>query len=111
MTKKTKYHGLCETCEHDPTCMLRRSTKLEIIQCEEFSIQPVAQKPNAIQSEESVDTVKAVNTVRMGLCVNCLNVAACGFPNARRGVLQCEEYLLDENGVVPPQSEYSISAA
>jgi hypothetical protein len=111
MTKKTKYSGLCETCEHDSTCMLRRSSKLEIIQCEEFSIQPVAQKPNTVQSGESFDVVNAVNLARMGLCANCLNVATCGFPNARRGVLQCEEYQLDENGEVPPQTEYSVSAA
>ena len=49
---------------------------------------------------------------RMGLCANCLNVTACGFPDARQGVLQCEEYLLDEAGVIPPmEPKQSRSAA
>ena len=109
MADMPKYYGLCETCEHDSTCMLRRSTKLEIIQCEEFSIQPFAQKPPGISSEATTDSREAAAS--MGLCANCLNVLNCGFPNARHGVLQCEEYQLDENGVIPPLTEYSESAA
>jgi hypothetical protein len=108
MAEMPKYYGLCETCEHDPTCMLRRSTKLEIIQCEEFSIQPFTQKPSAAPSEAASDPKDAAG---MGLCANCLFAANCGFPNARHGVLQCEEYQLDEEGVVPPITEYSKSAA
>jgi hypothetical protein len=108
MADTPKYYGLCETCEHDPTCMLRRSTKLEIIQCEEFSIQPFAQKLSVAPSGTTVDPKVAAS---MGLCANCLQVASCGFPSARHGVLQCEEYQLDEEGIVPPLTEYSKSAA
>lgn len=108
MAETPKYRGLCETCEHDPTCALRRSTQLEIIQCEEFSIQPAVQKRSPEAKRRITDPMEAV---RMGLCVNCANVATCGFPNARQGVLQCEEYLLDEDGVAPSRSEYSRSAA
>lgn len=100
MPKIQKYSGLCETCEHDDACTLRRSTILKIIQCEEFSIQPTAAKPAAAQTE--AQRPDSSDYARMGLCANCLYVAACGFPNARQGVLQCEEYLLDEAGVVPP---------
>jgi hypothetical protein len=105
-----KYSGLCETCEHDPTCMLRRSTRLEIIQCEEFSTQLVPNKPVSIP----VETMVADPTVvaMMGLCANCLNVVSCGFPAARHGVQQCEEYILDEKGAIPAiQAERSKSAA
>jgi hypothetical protein len=109
MTEKTKYHGLCETCEHDPTCMLRRSTKLEIIQCEEFSIQPIASSPDS--TKDGKTAVNTAETSRLGLCANCFNMVTCGFPNARQGVLQCEEHLLDEDGAIPAQSEYSVSAA
>jgi hypothetical protein len=108
MVETPKYYGLCETCEHDSTCMLRRSTKLEIIQCEEFSIQPFAQKQSVVESKTAVDPKDAAV---MGLCANCLHVVNCGFPHARHGVLQCEEYQLDEEGVVPPLTEYSKSAA
>jgi hypothetical protein len=108
MAEMSKYYGLCETCEHDSTCMLRRSPILEIIQCEEFSIHPFAQKPSVAQTGVTMD---AKDSAGMGLCANCLHVANCGFPNARCGVLQCEEYQLDEEGIVPPLTKYSKSAA
>ena len=110
MAYMPKYSGLCETCDHDATCMLRRSTKLEIIQCEEFSIQSVENKPISVPTVTMPADPAA--TALMGLCANCLNVVSCGFPGARHGVLQCEEYALDEAGVVPSlQDERSRSAA
>jgi hypothetical protein len=110
MPKIQKYFGLCETCEHDATCMLRRSAQLKIIQCEEFSTQPTAAKIKTSQNEVLLSD--APEYARMGLCANCLNVTGCGFPNARQGVLQCEEYLLDEAGVIPPiEPRRSRSAA
>jgi hypothetical protein len=110
MPETTKYFGLCETCEHDATCMLRRSSQLKIIQCEEFSIQQPPVKSNG-SSEKSVMSDETESS-SFGLCANCLNVITCGFPNARQGVSQCEEYQLDEAGVNPPQRpERSESAA
>jgi hypothetical protein len=107
----TKYYGLCETCEHDTTCMLRRSSLLKIIQCEEFSIQPSSGKTAKVTEQEPVG-LDSAEVSRLGLCANCLHVATCGFPSARQGVLLCEEYLLDEAGVVPPvRTECSESAA
>jgi hypothetical protein len=110
MTNTHKYTGLCETCDHDATCMLRRSTQLEIIQCEEFSTQPIVAKAAPFEDPQSfADPMEAA---RLGLCANCLNVVTCGFPKARQGVLQCEEYVLDEAGVVlPTLAAYSRSAA
>lgn len=108
MADLPKYLGLCETCEHDATCMLRRSPQLQIIQCEEFSIQPVKSEPR--ENREISSEVE--DGSGLGLCANCLNVSTCCFPDARQGVLQCEEYVLDEVGVVPPvRSESSRSAA
>jgi hypothetical protein len=110
MPEMSKYYGLCENCEHDATCMLRRSSQLKIIQCEEFSVQSGMRKANG--SSDGQTMVDPAEASRMGLCVNCLNATTCGFPNARQGVLQCEEYILDEAGVIPPvQSERSKSAA
>jgi hypothetical protein len=110
MADMPKYTGLCETCEHDATCMLRRSSELAIIQCEEFSIMPVLGK--AISSQEEKPLLNLAGAADLGLCANCLNMMTCGFPKARKGVVQCEEYRLDEAGVIPPmQAEYSISAA
>ena len=106
-----KYSGLCETCDHDSTCMLRRSTRLEIYECEEFSNQPVADKAAAVHTMTMTADPKVA--AMMGLCANCLNVVSCGFPAARHGVLQCEEYILDEAGVIPTiqTDERSESAA
>jgi hypothetical protein len=110
MADMPKYTGLCETCEHDATCMLRRSSELAIIQCEEFSIMPVPSKP--ISSRKEVPVLMSDGSAELGLCANCLNILTCGFPNARQSVVQCEEYMLDEAGVIPPlQAEYSKSAA
>ncbi|NLT68172.1 MAG: hypothetical protein GXX84_16335 [Acidobacteria bacterium] len=41
MAVSSKYRGLCETCDHDAGCTLKRSSRLEIIHCEQFSTQPV----------------------------------------------------------------------
>jgi hypothetical protein len=110
MTKNSKYYGLCETCEHDSTCMLRRSTQLKIIQCEEFSIQPVVGRGREVEVGTQIPDL--AEEAQMGLCANCLHKLTCGFPNARQGVLQCEEYVLDEEGSIPPaKSEPSRSAA
>ena len=110
MAYMPKYSGLCETCDHDPTCMLRRSTQLEIIQCEEFSVQTAVNKPTSIPVEAIIADPAVVS--QMGLCANCLNVVSCGFPGARHSVLQCEEYRLDESGEVSPvRTERSQSAA
>ena len=108
MAEIARYSGLCETCDHDSTCMLRRSTLLKIIECEEFSIQPSVQVPVVREATASDPT----DAGALGLCANCLNVVTCGFPSARRGVLQCEEYILDEAGVIPAiEIDYSKSAA
>ncbi len=108
MAEVARYSGLCETCDHDSTCTFRRSTLLKIIECEEFSIASSMPNPDARESAAS-DPVEAG---ALGLCANCLNVVTCGFSNARRGVLQCEEYILDEAGVIPAvQIDYSKSAA
>jgi hypothetical protein len=110
MADALKYSGLCETCEHDAACMLRRSPQFAIIQCEEFSILPVPSK--AISARDESPHSNLAGAAVLGLCINCLHVMTCGFPEARKGVVQCEEYLLDEAGVVPPvQAEYSRSAA
>jgi len=51
----SKYHGLCETCDQDATCMLKRSSRLEIIHCEQYSTQPVLKKQNPVQDQAASD--------------------------------------------------------
>jgi hypothetical protein len=106
----TKYYGLCETCDYDDTCNLRRFSQLKVIQCEEFSIQPSPSMVISVRDPAMHSDPVAIS--RMGLCVNCQHILTCGFPNSRQNVLQCEEYMLDESGIQPSvQAEPSRSAA
>jgi hypothetical protein len=107
MAETIKYYGLCETCEHDATCTLRRCSSLKIIECEEFSIQPQASR---ITLPPSTAVVGRSGTTPLGLCVNCMHVATCKFPDARQNVQQCEEYMLGEPGDLA-QDQNSRSAA
>ncbi len=110
MTNLPKYSGLCETCDHDETCNLRRFPQLKIIHCEEFSTQTGTGMP--IPARNLPANSHQIQMSGMGLCVNCWNALTCGLPDARQNVLQCEEYILDEAGIIPPiQAERSRSAA
>ncbi len=51
MAAASEYSGLCETCDHDATCTLKRSRQLEIIHCEQFSTQPVMSRQTPAQEE------------------------------------------------------------
>ena len=51
MAANSKYHGLCETCDRDAICTLKRSSRLEIIHCEQYSTQPAIKKQDAAQGE------------------------------------------------------------
>jgi hypothetical protein len=53
MAARSKYTGLCETCEQDATCTLKRSSQLEIIYCEQYFTQPLMDKKAPIQEEVS----------------------------------------------------------
>jgi hypothetical protein len=54
MTNTVKYSGICETCDHDQACMLKRIPQLEIIECEHFCTHPVVNNCSAV----SVDIAK-----------------------------------------------------
>jgi len=105
-----KYHGLCESCESDGTCTLRRSTRLKIVQCEDYSFRSF-ENQNLMETGDPFlrDSARAA---QFGICSNCLYVHSCGFPDARLGVFHCEEYTLDEEGLMPSdQSGHSRPAA
>jgi hypothetical protein len=50
MVAMSKYHGLCETCDRDAACTLKRSSRLEIIHCEQYSTQPLVGKQDPAQA-------------------------------------------------------------
>ncbi len=51
MAASTQYRGLCETCDQNATCTLQRSSRLEIIHCEQYSTQPAVIKQNPISEK------------------------------------------------------------
>jgi hypothetical protein len=51
MAALSKYIGLCETCDQDAVCTLKRSSRLEIIYCEQFS--PTSVENNQAAARES----------------------------------------------------------
>ena len=67
------------------------------MQCEEFMIgEPQSAKAAREPATPGVSRAKACNggtpDHRMGLCSNCDELETCTFPDARQGVLHCEEY-------------------
>ncbi len=71
MPENRKSEGLCTTCRNNADCKLPRTPSKPIVECEEFEI---------------------AEARRSGLCVNCADLATCGFPNAGNAVWYCEEY-------------------
>jgi F420-non-reducing hydrogenase iron-sulfur subunit len=56
MAQMLKHYGLCENCDRDATCTLRRSARLAIIECEEFAAtQPRASRTSKARRTMSLD--------------------------------------------------------
>jgi hypothetical protein len=56
MAVMSKYRGRCETCDHDAICTMKRSPRLEIIHCEQFSTQPVVQQETVSPRSQGITT-------------------------------------------------------
>ena len=61
-----KYRGLCETCDYDATCKLKRSPRLEIIHCEQFSTQPVMYQQAIVREEASPSAATRSHSIGAG---------------------------------------------
>ena len=53
LANAVKYSGLCETCDHDQACVLKRIPQLEIIECEQFCTHPIVNNISAVPAEVS----------------------------------------------------------
>jgi hypothetical protein len=51
MANAVKYSGLCETCDNDQACMLKRIPQFEIIECEQFCTHPVVNNVSAVAAD------------------------------------------------------------
>ena len=53
MANTVKYSGICETCDHDKACMLKRIPQLEVIECEHFCTHPVVNNLSVVPADAS----------------------------------------------------------
>lgn len=53
MANTVKYSGICETCDHDQACRLKRIPQLEVIECEYFCTHPVVNDTPAFSEDDA----------------------------------------------------------
>lgn len=91
--------GLCAFCFIAPQCILVNSSKVSILECEEFrAYEPVQEtemtgtthsKSNPVEESQSETSEHLHNN---GLCKDCKIYNSCPFPKNRGDVWCCEEY-------------------
>ena len=78
--------GLCSSCESAPACALPAKGGA-VVECEEH-VAPGA----APLARQAGDPPAPPGRGDLGLCANCESVETCTFPQARKGVVFCEEH-------------------
>ncbi len=80
---------------------------MAVIQCEEFEATGLMATKSS--TGEPATLPAAAEYAPHGLCANCANRLSCALPNARNGVLECEEYALEEAPAIPIPKTRRIS--
>lgn len=91
--------GLCSTCNHLPTCTLRRCDQHPVMFCEEFdgaaraaaTVTMMERTPLAARDQRICDSEHS--SKHRGLCRTCEHREGCTFPKSEGGVWQCEEFV------------------
>ena len=88
--------GICSTCEHMSTCMLRRNNKKPVLFCEEF--QPAG---NPWPPSRRGETTHGGGAMRsgssyLGLCRTCRKLSSCPFAKPGGGTWHCTDYEKEE---------------
>ncbi len=91
---KTRYRGLCVTCEKAPTCTFPRDPDRPVFQCDEFEGRLNYSKVvvPAARSKKDSTTKGKVSEKFKGLCKICEKRDTCTYPKPEGGVWHCEEY-------------------
>jgi len=95
MSGNTEYRGLCSTCKHAATCTFPTKLQGLAFYCEEFEIESVSSKKNAVESapQSTASLASAEDPAGLiGLCSDCENRATCILPRLEGGIWHCEEY-------------------
>ena len=85
--------GLCQTCDHAPTCGYIRETEQPVVFCEEFDSSALPMVADA-QPEAAAPTAADMRLwdEYKGLCVNCDMRETCAIRKPETGIWHCEEY-------------------
>jgi len=89
--KTIKADSLCATCNDVAICSYIDGANQPVIFCEEFESSDAPQIRLYGVGEEI--TEKPVDISSPGLCVNCDNIAVCGYLKENKPVFHCEEYV------------------
>lgn len=84
--------GICSTCEHVSTCMLRRKNKKPVFFCEEF--QPAGNLWPSSRRDETTYGGEAgrSGSSYLGLCRTCRKRSSCTFAKPGGGTWHCTDY-------------------
>jgi len=90
-----EYRSLCSTCKNAVDCTFPKDHQKPVLNCEEFEID-MGLSVKATEKVKSLSTclldAEREASKSIGLCSNCENRRACGFPRPEGGVWHCEEY-------------------
>ncbi len=89
--KTIKADSLCATCNNVAICVYNGQANQPVIFCEEFEASDAPQIRLYGVGEAVAE--KSIEINKIGLCVNCDNIATCSYSKANEEVVYCEEYV------------------
>ena len=94
MVKSNARTGICAACKHDPECIYEASSRVAILECEQFEMGCLERSAGSswpLYSSPEPGRRTSTNGPA-GLCVNCEHLKTCVYPKPEGGVWRCEEY-------------------
>lgn len=79
-------NSICTSCRHEDYCIHIEHSSNNILQCEEFELNPVEKKP--IQHDKTTESAENFS----GLCKNCMHRFDCMNRDDNHVVWHCEDY-------------------
>ncbi|HET9480557.1 MAG TPA: hypothetical protein VFP98_02285, partial [Candidatus Polarisedimenticolia bacterium] len=88
-----RYAGLCEICDHAPTCTFPRPRGVAVKECDEWTGLSIEAPSIEIEPGFVARRRRALVSARpVGLCASCEAAPTCRFSRTPGGVWHCDEY-------------------
>lgn len=87
--------GICETCNHNATCLFLKASRHPVWYCDEFDATNTSvksDKPAAVSMPKPADHYFG-EAIHVGLCANCDSRTGCSYRKPGVTVVECENYL------------------